>query len=170
MASSSSPRGEHLLRADRGFSTGSSWFMQLFAPGFHKLLDRIHAGLATGKLEAKLPDGRTRLLGNHAPGAAAEIEIKSWRSLIRLMTSGSVGWYCAWAEGEWDSPAPETLFELFVANRRSLGNVARAKERSGSVTFSLMRSVATIGLMRAAISQRITISAMISMPPGSTRR
>lgn len=127
MASSSSPRGEHLLRADRGFSTGSSWFMQLFAPGFHKLLDRIHAGLATGKLEAKLPDGRTRLLGNHAPGAAAEIEIKSWRSLIRLMTSGSVGWYCAWAEGEWDSPAPETLFELFVANRRSLGNVARAK-------------------------------------------
>lgn len=130
MASSPSPRGEHLLRADRGFSTGPSWFMRLFAPGFHKILDRIDRGLATGKLSAKLPDGKSRVLGDHAPGPAAEIELKSWRPLIRLMTSGSVGWYRGWAEGEWVSPAPETLFELFVANRKTLGNVARAKGRA----------------------------------------
>ena len=130
MASSPSPRGEHLLRADRGFSTGPSWFMRLFSPGFHKMLDRIDAGLATGKLSAKLPDGKSRVLGDHAPGPAAEIELKSWRPLIRLMTSGSVGWYRGWAEGEWVSPAPETLFELFVANRKTLGNVARAKGRA----------------------------------------
>lgn len=127
MATSPSPRGEHLLRADSGFSTGSSWLMGLFAPGFHKILDRIDAGLGVGWLEAELPDGKTRLLGGHAPGPAAEIELKSWRPLIRLMTSGSVGWYRGWAEGEWTSPAPEKIFELFVANRRSLGNVARAK-------------------------------------------
>jgi cyclopropane-fatty-acyl-phospholipid synthase len=127
MASSPSPRGEHLLKADRGFSTGSSWFSRLSAPGFHKLLDRIDAGLASGKLEAHLPDGKTRILGNNAPGVSAHIELKIWRPLIRLITSGSVGWYRGWAEGEWDSAAPEKLFELFVVNRKSMGNVARAK-------------------------------------------
>jgi cyclopropane-fatty-acyl-phospholipid synthase len=127
MASSPSPRGEHLLKADRGFSTGSSWFTRLSAPGFHKLLNRIDTGLASGSLEAKLPDGKTRTLGGHAPGVSAQIELKSWRPLIRLMTSGSVGWYRGFAEGEWVSPAPEKLFELFVSNRKTLGNVARAK-------------------------------------------
>lgn len=130
MASSPSPRGEHLLKADRGFATGSSWLSRLFAPGFHKLLDRIDTGLATGRLDARLPGGETRVLGDHAPGVAAQIELKSWRPLIRLMTSGSVGWYRGWAEGEWASPEPEKLFELFVANRDTLGNVARAKGAS----------------------------------------
>ncbi|MEM8695274.1 MAG: cyclopropane-fatty-acyl-phospholipid synthase family protein [Pseudomonadota bacterium] len=130
MASSPSPRGEHLLQADRGFSTGSSWFSKLSAPGFHKLLDRIDAGLATGTLTAKLPDGTTRILGDHAPGVSAGIELKSWRPLIRLMTSGSVGWYRGWAEGEWTSPEPPKLFELFVTNRPTLGNTARAKGAS----------------------------------------
>lgn len=127
MASSPSPRGEHLLKADRGFSTGSSWFTRLSAPGFHKLLDRIDRGLATGKLEAQLPDGKTRILGDHLPGVTAQITLNSWRPLIRLITSGSVGWYRGWAEGEWESSAPEKLFELFVINRKTLGNVARAK-------------------------------------------
>ncbi|QLC24036.1 class I SAM-dependent methyltransferase [Parasphingopyxis algicola] len=127
MASSPSPRGEHLLKADRGFSTGSSRLSRLFAPGFHKLLDRIDAGLATGQLDARLPDGETRILGGRAPGVAAEIELTSWRPLIRLMTSGSVGWYRGWAEGEWASPAPEKLFELFVVNQETLGNTGRAK-------------------------------------------
>lgn len=127
MASSPSPRGEHLLKADRGFSTGLSWFSRLSAPGFHKLLDRIDKGLASGKLEAQLPDGKTRTLGGNAPGVSAQITLKSWRPLIRLITSGSVGWYRGWTEGEWESSAPEKLFELFVSNRKTLGNVARAK-------------------------------------------
>ncbi|MBC2777992.1 SAM-dependent methyltransferase [Parasphingopyxis marina] len=127
MASNPSSRGEHLLKADRGFSTGSTWISRLFAPGFHKLLDHIHRGLAAGSLEAKLPDGRTRLLGGHAPGVEAKVELKSWRPLVRLMTSGSVGWYRGWADGEWVSPDPPKLFELFVINRRTLGNVGRAK-------------------------------------------
>ena len=130
MATSPSPRGEHLLEADRGFSTGASWFARLFAPGFHKLLDRIDAGLAAGKLTAKLPDGKKRVLGDHRPGVDAEIELTSWRPLLRLVTSGSIGWYRGWAEGEWSSPAPETLFELFVANRKTLGDTARAKGKA----------------------------------------
>jgi cyclopropane-fatty-acyl-phospholipid synthase len=55
------------------------------------------------------------------------VDIKSWMALVRLATSGSVGWYKAWAGGEWSSPDPVPLFELFTANALSLRDTARAK-------------------------------------------
>ncbi len=48
-------------------------------------------------------------------------------ALVRLATSGSVGWYKAWTLGEWSSPDPVALFELFSANAVPLGDVGRAK-------------------------------------------
>lgn len=48
-------------------------------------------------------------------------------ALVRLATSGSVGWYKAWALGEWTSPDPVPLFDLFMRNGESLGDAARAK-------------------------------------------
>jgi cyclopropane-fatty-acyl-phospholipid synthase len=47
--------------------------------------------------------------------------------LVRLATSGSVGWYKAWAQGEWTSPDPVALFDLFMRNATSLGDAGRAK-------------------------------------------
>ena len=123
----SAPRGRHLLRADRGFSTGAGWWQRMIAPGFHSVLDRIDHGLEHGSLEAELPDGTHRLLGGRGAGPAVIVDLLSWHALVRLMTSGSVGWYRAWAEGEWNSPDPVALFELFMLNRKTLGGTARAK-------------------------------------------
>jgi cyclopropane-fatty-acyl-phospholipid synthase len=97
-----------------------------FAPLFQKILDRIDAGLASGSIETTLPDGRVRLLGGRAPGPAAVVKLASWRALLRLATRGSVGWYIGWSRGEWSSPDPVALFELFVLNRTTLGNAGRA--------------------------------------------
>jgi cyclopropane-fatty-acyl-phospholipid synthase len=55
------------------------------------------------------------------------VRLHSWRALVRLISSGSVGWYKAWARGEWSSPDPVPLFDLFMLNGESLGEVARAK-------------------------------------------
>jgi cyclopropane-fatty-acyl-phospholipid synthase len=55
------------------------------------------------------------------------VHLHSWMALVRLGTSGSVGWYKAWAQGEWSSPDPVILFELFMANAVQLGDTARAK-------------------------------------------
>jgi cyclopropane-fatty-acyl-phospholipid synthase len=55
------------------------------------------------------------------------VHLHSWRALVRLVTSGSVGWYKAWALREWSSPDPVPLFDLFMRNGVSLGEVARAK-------------------------------------------
>jgi cyclopropane-fatty-acyl-phospholipid synthase len=48
-------------------------------------------------------------------------------ALVRLATSGSVGWYKAWTLGEWSSHDPVKIFELFSANAAPLGEVGRAK-------------------------------------------
>ena len=106
--------------------TGARLLARLPAVRFHKVLDRIDAGLETGSLEAHLPDGTIRLLGGRAEGPACIVHLNSWRALVRLGLSGSVGWYRAWVKREWESPDPVPLFALFMANARSLGRSARA--------------------------------------------
>jgi cyclopropane-fatty-acyl-phospholipid synthase len=120
-------RGQHLVRADRVFATGGGFLGRLAAPAFARVLAQLHKRLKTGGIEATLPDKTRRRIGFHAPGPVAVVELNGWMALVRLATSGSVGWYKAWALGEWTSPDPVPLFELFMANALSLGDAARAK-------------------------------------------
>jgi cyclopropane-fatty-acyl-phospholipid synthase len=98
-----------------------------FAGAFHRLLDRIDLGLEAGSIEASLPDGTDRVLGGRGAGPVAIVRIASWRALIRLAMGGSAGWYVAWSRGEWLSPDPVPLFDLFMRNRVSLGEVGRSR-------------------------------------------
>lgn len=100
---------------------------RLFGGGFQHILDRIDRGLHEGGIDAILPDGSRRLLGGRAPGPMTVVRLHSWNALVRLVTSGSVGWYKAWTSGEWSSPDPVPLFDLFMRNGESLGRTARAK-------------------------------------------
>lgn len=120
-------RGRHLIAADRGFATGGGTLARLFGGSFNRILDRIDAGLAEGGIDATLPDGSRRLLGMRAPGPVPVVHLHSWRAIVRLVSSGSVGWYKAWANDEWSSPDPVPLFDLFMRNGESLGEIARAK-------------------------------------------
>ncbi|HKX92202.1 MAG TPA: cyclopropane-fatty-acyl-phospholipid synthase family protein [Sphingomicrobium sp.] len=122
-----STRGEHLVRADRGFSTGGGALARLAAPAISRVLDEINRKLTRGGLETVLPDGTKRRLGFRGRGVHAVVHISSWMALVRLATSGSVGWYKAWTLGEWSSPEPVHLFELFSANAVALGDIGRAK-------------------------------------------
>jgi cyclopropane-fatty-acyl-phospholipid synthase len=120
-------RGDHLVHADRGFATGGGLFGRLAAPAFGRVVDQLHRRLAIGGIHATLPDGTQREVGFHSPGPTATVHLNSWMALVRLATSGSVGWYKAWAQREWSSPDPVVLFQLFMANAVQLGGVARAK-------------------------------------------
>ena len=112
LAITTSPAGNRVARA--------------VAPVFHKLLDRIDAGLAEGGIEASLPDGTRRLLGGRAAGPVPIVVVHRWRALVRLAMAGSVGWYEGWAAGDWSSPDPVPLFDLFMRNRVPLGSAARS--------------------------------------------
>ncbi|SFS10199.1 SAM-dependent methyltransferase [Sphingomonas jatrophae] len=122
-----SPRGRHLLDADRAFAVGGGPLARAVAPAFQRVLDRVDAGLAEGAIEATLPDGRTRLLGGRAPGPVAIVHLHNWMPLVRLILAGSVGWYRSWSLREWSSPDPVPLFDLFMRNRAPLGTTARAR-------------------------------------------
>jgi cyclopropane-fatty-acyl-phospholipid synthase len=122
-----STRGAHLVHGDRGFTTGGGVVARLMAPAIGGILDRIDRRLERGGIDVTLPEGTRRRLGFRAPAATAVVELKSWMSLVRLAVSGSVGWYKAWELGEWVSPDPVPLFELFSVNSVSLGEIGRAK-------------------------------------------
>jgi cyclopropane-fatty-acyl-phospholipid synthase len=98
----------------------------MVAPIGEQVLARIHGGLAQGAIEAILPGGGRRIIGDHAPGPRPIVHVERWRALRRLAAGGSAGWYEGWAAGDWASPDPVALFELFMLNRRTLGGVARA--------------------------------------------
>ena len=120
-------RGDHLLKADRSFATGAGLIGRIAAPAFARVLDQLHERLAAGGIHATLPSGERRRIGFHAPGPEPVVQLHSWMALVRLATSGSVGWYKAWERGEWSSPDPVPLFDLFMRNAASLGDTARAK-------------------------------------------
>ncbi|MBL9071040.1 MAG: class I SAM-dependent methyltransferase [Sphingopyxis sp.] len=126
----SSRRGKALLRADRAFRSGGGLARLLArAPAsyFHRQLDRIDSGLVYGTLEGHLPDGSLRILGGRGKGPTAVVHLNSWAALVRLALSGSVGWYRAWEAGEWSSPDPVPLFDLFMRNGETLGNAGRSR-------------------------------------------
>lgn len=122
-----STRGEHLVQADRRFATGGGMIARLTAPAFSKVLDEIDRRLLCGGIEVIVPAGTKRRLGFRAKGPEAIVRLSSWLALARLATSGSVGWYKAWTLGEWSSPDPVAVFEVFSLNAVALGEVGRAK-------------------------------------------
>jgi cyclopropane-fatty-acyl-phospholipid synthase len=122
-------RGRHTAPNGQGQGASGGLFLSLLygfaARRCNALLDRMDAGLVSGSIEGSLPDGSRRMLGGRAAGPAAEMNIRSWRALLRIAMAGSVGLYEGWAAREWDSPDPVQIFDLFVRNRKSLGNTAR---------------------------------------------
>jgi len=128
---------EPAVAADRRFATGGGLLAHLLSGSFARILRRIDRGLEQGAIEAILPDGSKRILGGRRPGPRPVVNLHSWRALARLVTSGSVGWYKAWEQGEWSSPDPVPLFELFMLNGESLGDTGRAKG-----LFRLVNSIA----------------------------
>jgi cyclopropane-fatty-acyl-phospholipid synthase len=90
------------------------------------MLARVDRGLEQGAIEATLPDGERRRFGGRGEGPVAVVVLHRWRALLRLATGGSAGWYEGWVAGDWSSPDPVPLFDLFMRNGRALGSVGRA--------------------------------------------
>ena len=61
-------RGEHLLKADRGFATGGGLLGRLAAPAFSRVVDQLHERLREGGIHGVLPSGERRRVGFHAAG------------------------------------------------------------------------------------------------------
>ncbi|MGB3472707.1 MAG: cyclopropane-fatty-acyl-phospholipid synthase family protein [Erythrobacter sp.] len=118
-------RGEALVSGGSRFAGEPGLFARLIAPGFQSVINAVDAGLERGSMRAHLPDGTMRVLGGRAPGFDVTITLRDWRALLRLATSGSIGWYQAYEAGEWECDDLVSLFAVMGENARSLGNAAR---------------------------------------------
>ncbi len=119
-------RGAQLVTQGQWIGTGPQWLSHIFSGGFHRILDRLERGLESGSITATLPDGTTRMLGGRAAGFDALLHVHNWRGLLRLATSGSIGGYQGWEQGEWSSPDPVSMFAVLMANASALGNTGRS--------------------------------------------
>ena len=123
-------RGRHLVQQPSLPGSGGGLFAALHGRAssrfFHAILDRIDQGLDYGTIIGNLPDGSVRTLGARGEGPTAQVNIRKWNALLRLVRGGSIGWYEGWTAGEWDSPDLVPIFDLFMRNRVSLGSVGRA--------------------------------------------
>ena len=168
-----STRGAHLVQGDRGFATGGGLLARLFAPGIrHRRSTGSTSGSKAAGSTRRLPDGVTAPARLPRAGSrCAASSINSWMALVRLATSGSVGWYKAWALGEWSIARSGADLRAVQRQCRCAG---RARPRQGSVPLgqcarpSAARQCAAA--RRAPTSPRTTTSATISIRPGSTRR
>lgn len=120
-------RGEQLVSGGWKISGGPRWLAHALTGGVDRLLDRLDRGLERGSIHAVLPGGIQRTLGGKAAGFDAVVRIHSYRALVRMATGGSVGWFQAWEDGEWESPDLVPLFALFMANASALGDLGRAQ-------------------------------------------
>ena len=144
---------------------------RLFAQGFAFVLDQIEERLEVGGIELTLPDGSRRRIGFKAEGPVAVVRLNSWTPWFAWRPPARSAGTSAWAKGEWTSPDPVPLFDLFTANARTLGDTGRAK---GSARLLNLRSrtdaATTTSGMRGRTSRRTTTSATTSTPRGSTPR
>ncbi len=118
-------QGRHRSVPQTAGRGGGGFFSAFAVRRLLGLLGQIDAGLALGSLQIALPDGSANSIGGRNAGAAADIYIYKWRALARIAWSGSVGFYQGWVNGEWDSSDPVKIFELFAANRVTLGKAVR---------------------------------------------
>lgn len=82
-----------------------------------KALDVI-SKFEIGHLDLTLPDGAHYDIG---PGGYphAVMVINKWRAVRRFITQGDMGFVESYLDGDWDSPDPSMIVELFVINRPS---------------------------------------------------
>jgi cyclopropane-fatty-acyl-phospholipid synthase len=147
MHASHQNRGRHLVAKAELPATGDGLFSRLWHRAedrvFSAILDQINRGLEFGTINGFLPDGSAVILGARGPGPVAEVRLHNWRALTRLVRGGSIGWYEGWAAGDWESPDPVPVFDLFTRNRRTLGALGRASglaKVAGRIAHALRRN------------------------------
>ncbi len=100
----------------RTSTQGQGGLPRYFAPVFRVAA----AGLARGRLDFVLPDGRRFRAEGRAPGPAAEIVALDADIFARLIREGDLGFCEAYVDGGWTTPDLQALMDLVHAGNDDL--------------------------------------------------
>lgn len=81
-------------------------------------LQRMLRKIDCGEILLQTPGGRRVLIGGKRSGEQTHVTIHSWKSMLRLLTSGDLGFAEAYLAGEWSTPNIYSF--LSAAGRRSV--------------------------------------------------
>ncbi|MBK6466452.1 MAG: class I SAM-dependent methyltransferase [Rhodobacter sp.] len=81
-------------------------------PRYFAAVFDVASGLAEGRLDFVLPDGRRFRCGGHRPGEVAEIGVRNPDFFARLIREGELGFCEAYLDGWWDTPDLQALLDL----------------------------------------------------------
>jgi cyclopropane-fatty-acyl-phospholipid synthase len=89
-----------------------NWFQQFSLSRIVKFLKK----LKVGQLNLVLPEGQRFLFGATDAELSAEIRLRDYNALSRIVKYGDIGFGEGYVEGEWDSPDLGAVIRLFAAN------------------------------------------------------
>jgi cyclopropane-fatty-acyl-phospholipid synthase len=81
-------------------------------------LQRMLRKIDCGEILLQTPGGRRVVIGGKRSGEQTHVTIHSWKSMLRLLTSGDLGFAEAYLAGEWSTPNIYSF--LSAAGRRSV--------------------------------------------------
>ena len=86
------------------------------------LLKRLASTVAMGRLDLTLPDSSVVIAGDAQTQPVAELQIKSWRVIDRILLNGDIGFAEAYIDGLCDTSNLKSLFDVTLANEATLGS------------------------------------------------
>jgi cyclopropane-fatty-acyl-phospholipid synthase len=96
-------------------------------PYFVRLLLPVTARLQWGSVAITLPDGRRIEIAGVEAGKHAELKIKNYACLWRLLRTGNLGFAEGYLAHEWDTPDLTALLEVFARNADSMRELYEGK-------------------------------------------
>jgi cyclopropane-fatty-acyl-phospholipid synthase len=79
--------------------------------------------LGTGRLTVVTPDGTRRVFAGARPGPVAELEIRHWKAVGRMVRAAEIGIAECWRDGLIATGDMTAFLELCVANEQALSDV-----------------------------------------------
>jgi len=90
-----------------------------------RLLHRLLARLAQGRLIVETPEGEVLDRSAPLPGPHAQLTLHNWRAMRRLLLEGDLGFAEAYVAGDWSTPDLTALLEVAAGNETALGQGLR---------------------------------------------
>ncbi|HAK50893.1 MAG TPA: SAM-dependent methyltransferase [Gammaproteobacteria bacterium] len=92
-----------------------------------RLVSRALAGkIHQGTLTLRLPNEREVVIDGHRAGRSADIHVRKWRALFRILNRGGVGLAEGYLEQEWDTTSLPELLALLADNLHQLNSFSKA--------------------------------------------
>jgi Cyclopropane fatty acid synthase and related methyltransferases len=104
-------------------------------PLWQRMMCRLADRIEVGRLALHFPGGRIHVAGGRAPGPSAELHVRTWRPLWRLMTGGDLGFARSYLDGDWDSPDIGEIISLALANEAALGSALTPSVIWGKIEY-----------------------------------